>query len=161
MINARSETAASLAAFREPFRRRRCLVPADGFYEWRAEGTRRKTPYHLRPAANGLIAFAGLWDAWRPGPDAPPLWTYTIVTTDASDDLRELHDRMPVVLQPGDWTRWLDDSAAPSELRALLRPAASGFFLPRAVSDRVSSVANDDPACLDPATGPRQLSLLG
>jgi putative SOS response-associated peptidase YedK len=160
-INARAESVAEKPSFRDSFLGRRCLVPADGFYEWRAEGARRKTPYHLRPARSGVIAFAGLWDVWRSAPEAPPLWTYTIVTTDASEDLRDLHDRMPVVLQPSDWARWLDAAAAPSELRALLRPAASGFFLPRAVGDRVSSVANDDPACLDPATGPRQLSLLG
>jgi putative SOS response-associated peptidase YedK len=160
-INARAESLEEKPSFRDSFVARRCLVPADGFYEWRAEGTRRKTPYHVRPAAGEVIAFAGLWDVWRPARDAPPLWTYTIVTTDASEDLRDLHDRMPVVLQPSDWTPWLDPATAPADLRALLRPAATGFFVPRAVSDRVSSVANDDPACLEPPTGPRQLSLLG
>jgi putative SOS response-associated peptidase YedK len=160
-INARAESLAEKPSFRDSFAARRCLVPADGFYEWRAEGTRRKTPYHLRPATGQVIAFAGLWDFWRSAPDATPLWTYTIVTTDASEDLRDLHDRMPVVLRPADWTRWLDGATPVADLRALLRPAATGFFGPRAVSDRVGSVANDDPSLLDPATGPRQLSLLG
>jgi putative SOS response-associated peptidase YedK len=160
-INARAESLAEKPTFRDSFAGRRCLVPADGFYEWRREGSRRKTPYHLRPAGGGVIAFAGLWDSWRQSPSADPLETFAIVTTDASRDLRDLHDRMPVVLPRDAWAAWLAFDSEPDELQRLLRPAPEGFFAPRAVSDRVNSVANDDPSCLDPSTAPHQLSLLG
>ncbi len=160
-INARAESVAEKPSFRDSFAARRCLVPADGFYEWRAEGGRRKTPYHLRPAAGGVIAFAGLWDAWRARAAGEALETFAIVTTDASADLRELHDRMPAVLPPAAWAAWLAPDTAPGELQRLLRPAPEGFFLPRAVGTRVNSVDNDDPSCLDLDAQPRQLTLLG
>jgi putative SOS response-associated peptidase YedK len=160
-INARAESVAEKPSFRDSFAERRCLVPADGFYEWRAEGGRRKTPYHLRPAAGGLIAFAGLWDVWRAGAGDPALETFAIVTTDASEDLRDLHDRMPVVLPPASWTAWLAADTAPGDLQRLLRPAPARFFVPRPVSTRVNSVDNDDAACLAPDTQPRQMNLLG
>jgi putative SOS response-associated peptidase YedK len=160
-INARAESLAEKPSFRDSFAARRCLVPADGFYEWRSEGSRRKTPYHLRPAGDEVIAFAGLWDAWRMAPGDAALETFAIVTTDASPDLRDLHDRMPVVLPRAAWATWLSLDSEAEALQRLLRPAPQGFFVPRAVGERVNSVANDDPSCLDPSTQPRQLSLLG
>ncbi|MFQ5745944.1 MAG: SOS response-associated peptidase [Gemmatimonadota bacterium] len=148
-INARAETAAEKPAFRDPFRDRRCLVVADGFYEWRREG-RRKQPYWIHPTAGGVLAFAGLWDRWR-GPDRPPLDTCAILTTEANDRLVDLHDRMPVILRPRDVDRWLDPSIRD-------RPPLADLFLPfptdaltiTPVSTRVNHVTYDDPACLDP-----------
>ncbi len=160
-INARADSLLAKPSFRDSFAERRCLVPADGFYEWKSEGPKLKIPHHLRPAAGGLVAFAGLWDARREDDSTRLRETFAIVTTDASADLRHLHDRMPVVLPREAWPAWLDPASDPVELQELLRPAPEGFFAPRAVGPRVNSVANDDPSLLAPDTGPRQLSLLG
>jgi putative SOS response-associated peptidase YedK len=153
MINARAETLATKPAFKRLLTRRRCLVPADGFYEWRpgvAGG--KKQPVHVRPRHGGPIAFAGLWDSWRPkgaGGDER-LISCTIVTTDASDELRDLHDRMPVVLPPESWDAWLDPGHDDVEaLRSLLRPSEGFDLVP--VSTAVNDVRNDGPDLLAPA----------
>jgi putative SOS response-associated peptidase YedK len=128
LFNARAETLATRAAFRDAYRKRRCLVPASGFYEWR-QLTRRKQPYYIRPAQSALFAFAGLWER-QGGHDA-----CTIVTTDANEALRPIHERMPVIVAPADYARWLlagDDSLlrpAPDEaivLSAVERQGATG-----------------------------------
>lgn len=103
-INAKAETVDRLPTFREAVRSKRCLIPASGFYEWKADG-KRKTPHLFRPAAGGVLAFAGLWDRW-PGP--PPLLSCCIVTTTANAVVRPFHDRMPVILDPKDYDTWLD-----------------------------------------------------
>jgi putative SOS response-associated peptidase YedK len=110
LINARSETAADKPAFRDAFRRKRCLVPADGFYEWDRGPDGSKVPYFIHPTDAPVFAFAGLWDVWRDPsePHAPPLRTCTILTMPAHDRLAALHDRMPVVLPPAAWDPWLD-----------------------------------------------------
>lgn len=151
MINARAETLDAKPAFRRLLARRRCIVPADGFYEWRpAVGGGRRQPVHVRPRGGGLLALAGLWDAWRGEGGADRLVTCTIITTAASAELAGLHDRMPAVLEPRAWGAWLDPGLDDSEeLGGLLRP--SGGFEQVAVSTAVNDVRNDGPELLQPA----------
>lgn len=146
MINARGETAATKPAFRNAFRRHRCLVPANGFYEWRQAADGRKQPLWIGRADGGLLAFAGLCERWL-GPDGQPLDTCAILTTGANALIAPLHDRMPVIVAPADYARWLDpDEADP---QALVQPfdAAAMAFHP--VSTRVNSVRHDDAGLLE------------
>jgi putative SOS response-associated peptidase YedK len=123
LINARAETLSEKPAFRDAFASRRCIVPADGFYEWKAvPGSRRKQAVLVRPAQGKLFAFAGLWDEWR-SPDGP-VRSLTIVTTDTNDQLRELHERMPAMLAPSGIERWLARDASIDSLRSLLVPSS-------------------------------------
>lgn len=157
MINARAETVATKPAFRKLLRSRRCLIPADGFYEWRKPvGDQPKQAFHIRPAGGGLVAFAGLWDSWRPKLDDGSrgddrLTTCTIITTTAEEPVGVVHDRMPVVLDPEVWDAWLDPDLDDEELlRSFLRPMAGLELVP--VSDAVNNVRNDGPELLDPVT---------
>ncbi|WP_029010477.1 SOS response-associated peptidase [Azospirillum halopraeferens] len=155
MINARAETLAEKPTFRSALRHRRCLVLADGFYEWQTvPGEKRKRPHVIRRHDGAPFAMAGLWERW-PGPKgAPlpePLETVTIVTTTANAALAPLHDRMPVVLDPADADLWLDPATDPPEVAALLRPAPDATLTATPVSTRVNSVHNDDAGCLAPA----------
>jgi putative SOS response-associated peptidase YedK len=120
LIIARSETVAEKPAFRAAFKARRCLIPTAGFYEWVANGGRHKQPYHLRGKGGQPFALAGLWELWRE--DGQPVETCTILTTEANGVVRRLHDRMPVVVAPGEFAAWLDPHTPPTELHALLRP---------------------------------------
>ncbi|WP_085556369.1 SOS response-associated peptidase [Azospirillum agricola] len=153
MINARAESAAEKPAFREALRRRRCLVPLDGFYEWTAAGPRRQG-HVIRRRDRAPFALAGLWEIWRGPKGGPPperpLESVTIVTTTANATLSALHERMPVVLDPADWERWLDPAAPLPAVQALLRPAPDDWLEVAVVGPRVNSVRNDDPSCLDP-----------
>jgi putative SOS response-associated peptidase YedK len=158
MINARSETADRRPAFAAALRARRCLVPADGFYEWRRRGAERQA-VHVRLRDEGLFGMAGLWEEWR-GPGGESLESVAILTTDAHPSLRELHDRMPVILSPGDYARWLDPALRdPAPLRALLRPFDAEPLELVPVGPRVNRVEFDDPACLAPARPPAQGAL--
>jgi len=151
-INARAETVAERPAYRDAFARRRCLILADGFYEWSAG-----TPYWITRDDGEPFAFAGLWASWRPrdAGDVEPLRSCTIVTTAAAGRVRDLHDRMPVILDERDEGRWLDPEAAAPQLHALL--AASGPRLTvRPVSRAVNDARHDAPDCLDP---PEQAAL--
>jgi putative SOS response-associated peptidase YedK len=146
-INARSESVHTKPAFRDAFVRRRCLVPADGFYEWRKEGG-GKVPHWLHPGAGGVLSFAGLWDSWsRPG--AEPRHTFTILTTDANGEVRGVHDRMPVVVAPEARGAWLSHDTDLAALRALLRPAPDGTFAVRRVSTRVNKPVEDDAGLIE------------
>ena len=149
MINARAETIMEKPAFRTAFLRRRCLVPADGFYEWRP-GDATKQPYRISARDGAPLAFAGLWERWSPpGQDgARPVDSFTIVTTAANRALAPLHHRMPVVLAPADHSGWLDPAAEASALLALLRPAADDRLRYVPVDRRVNNVRNDDAALL-------------
>jgi putative SOS response-associated peptidase YedK len=148
IINARAESVCEKPSFREAFERRRCLVPADGFYEWKKEGG-RKVPYWIHPRGGGVMSFAGIWERWsRPGEG--PRHTFTILTTHASDDVASIHDRMPVVVAPADRDRWLDRSADPAELHALLRPPPAGSLESHPVSTRVNRPGEDDPGLIEP-----------
>ncbi|HVR71187.1 MAG TPA: SOS response-associated peptidase [Vicinamibacteria bacterium] len=153
LINARSETARTRAAFRDPFRERRCLVPATGFYEWRRAG-RGRQPYLLRRRDGRPMGLAAVWDRWRPptgagGPDA--IESCAILTTPANELVARLHDRMPLVLPAADYSLWLDPAVTdPARLRALLRPYPAEEMVAIPVSPRVNSPHNDDPSLLDP-----------
>ncbi len=152
MINARAETVAEKPAFRSALRHRRCLVPADGFYEWRKLGT-VKQPYRITRADGAPFAFAGLWERWR-APDGGLIDSFTIITTAANELLRPIHDRMPVILDPADHGPWLDtDGVAPAEAARRLVACADAKLAAVAVSTRVNSPKNDDPACIAPPDG--------
>jgi putative SOS response-associated peptidase YedK len=151
MINARGETVASKPAFRAAFRRRRCLVPADGYYEWQKLGN-RKQPFHLRMQDNRPFALAGLWEQWRGDrdDDAEPLQTCTIITTQANELGRPIHDRMPVILDAADYELWLDPQMQDSgRIEPLLRPYDSAAMVAEPVSTYVNNVRHDGPKCLE------------
>lgn len=155
MINARAETIAEKPAFRGAFRRRRCLVLADGFYEWRAEG-KSKQAYRITLADGDAFAFAGLWEMWRK-PDGEDVASCTIVTCAANELISALHDRMPVILPPEAIEAWLDPKSEPAGLQALLRPYAAKAMTYYPVSTRVNNVRNDDADCIAPLASARLL----
>lgn len=151
MINARAETVSEKPAFRRAFRQRRCLVVADGFYEWKkAEGTRQ--PYFITVAGDRLFAFAGLWERWT-SPEGERIDSCTIIVTEANAMLRPIHDRMPVILDAECFDEWLDTGRPIETAKALLKPYAGEMTL-FPVSRRVNSVRNDDPGCREPVGPP-------
>lgn len=149
MINARAETVATSGAFRRAFRSRRCLVPADGFYEWqRLE--RRKQPFYICMRDGLPFAFAGLWEHWE-GPEGKVIESCTLITTEPNDLVRPVHDRMPVILDPADYELWLDPAVRePEMLQPLLRPYDAAKMVTYPVSTLVNNPANDDPECITP-----------
>jgi putative SOS response-associated peptidase YedK len=167
LINARSETVDEKPAFRRAFAKRRCLLPADGYYEWMvlgaAEATDRpgkkaKQPYFIHRADGGPLAFAGLYELWRDKsvPDGDPaawLWSATVITTTAPDELGQIHDRMPMVIAPESWEDWLDPGQTDiSDLKALLAPAAVSGLATYPVSTLVNAVRNNGPELIEPVT---------
>jgi putative SOS response-associated peptidase YedK len=164
LINARGETVASKPSFRRAFVERRCLVPADGFYEWKTEEG-AKQPYRITLADGGPFAFAGLWERWRDPEAGDDLETFTIITTEATPDLAAIHSRMPVILDPGDFAPWLDPATAPEALQALLKPYEEAPMVAYRVSRAVNKVANQDLTLIEPLVdnepeAPAQGSLL-
>jgi putative SOS response-associated peptidase YedK len=145
MINAPAERLDQKPAYRAIFDAQRCLVPASGFYEWQTKGAKSQ-PYKIAPRNRALFAFAGLWERWAPEV-GEPVMTFTIITTQSNKLLREVHDRMPVIIAPGDYQRWLTAPADPA--KKLLVPYTSGMTI-APVSDRVNSVKNDDAELLRP-----------
>ena len=146
------ETAAEKPAFRAAMRRRRCLVVADGFYEWRRAG-RSKQPYFIRLHDDRPFGFAGLWEAWE-GPAIGVLETCTVLTTAANDLVRPMHDRMPVILAPEGYASWLDPAVEdPRQLTPLLVPYPSEAMEAYPVSPLVNKPAHDSPRCIEPAEG--------
>ncbi len=148
-INARAETLTTKPAFREAFAQRRCVVPADGFFEWTGPKTARQPLWFHRPES-GLLLFAGLYEYWQP---EPRLWqrTFTIVTTEANRVVGAVHDRMPVILPEDLVDGWLDPRKEDTEkLRGLLVPARDDLLVATPVSPRANSVKNDDPSVLEP-----------
>jgi len=146
MINARAESVLEKPAFRTAIERRRCIVPADGFYEWERVGS-RKQPMFIHDRSGRPLAFAGLWAVWRDPdvPDGPWLRSCTIVTTDANATVAPVHDRMPVMLAPDAWSRWLDrDITDGDAVVDLLRPAPDDLLELWPVSPRVNSARHDD-----------------
>lgn len=158
-INARSESALKRPAFREAFEKRRCIVPADGFFEWMGtKEARRPVWFHApdRGPDGGLILFAGLYESWRDPKTEAWMRTFTILTTDANSVVTPIHDRMPVLLPRNRIDDWLHVPTRNAEpyaegLRALLAPAPDDALVATEVSRRVNAVANDDEACLEPA----------
>ena len=161
MINARMETVADKPAYRRAFAARRCLLPADGYFEWyptsqlTAKGKPRKQPYFIRPVDHGTLAMAGLYEIWRDperAEDDPERfrWTCTVITTQAEDSLGHIHDRMPLMVEPDRWQRWLDPRISGPDLLDLLVPAAPGRLEAYPVSTLVSNVRNNGPELLEP-----------
>jgi putative SOS response-associated peptidase YedK len=159
MINARMETVAEKPAFRRAFARRRCLLPADGYYEWYAskqDGKTVKQPFFIHPKDGGVLAMAGLYEFWRPkdaDPEDPDAWltTCTVLTTNAEDALGRIHDRMPLLVEPARYAEWLDpDVDDPDRLRSLLVPAAPGRLDAYPVSREVNNVRNNGERLLEP-----------
>jgi len=148
-INARAGSAHIKPTFRDAFWNRRCLIGADGFYEWRSVGG-VKQPYYIRRVDGRPFGFAGLWERWRRGTGAP-LESCTILTTRPNALVEPLHDRMPVIVSPRDYDRWLDPMATELEdLHALFEPASAEELTAYPVSRLVNDPANDSPACVDP-----------
>ena len=153
LINARAETVASAPAFRASFTRRRCIVPADAFYEWERMTPDIRQPNLIRRTDGEPMAFAGLWSTWRDPtqPDAERLRTFTIITTTANATLDPIHDRMPAILPPSAWEAWLAPTPPePGELLALLAPAPDDLLERFPVSKRVNNARNDGPELVVP-----------
>lgn len=158
LINARAETVHTKPAFRRAFAHRRCLLPADGYYEWQRPDAGNggvKQPYFICRGDGAPLGFAGLYELWR-NPELPAdderswLWTATIITTSAPDDLGQIHDRMPMVVQPDRWADWLDpEGDDPADLMPLLAPAASAGLISYPVSTMVNSVRNNGPQLIE------------
>lgn len=161
MINARAETVASKPAYRNAFKRRRCVIPAEGFYEWQAPAgeSRRakgkaKQPYFIHRKDDWPILLAGLWEFWRPE-EGDPVHSCTIIVTDANAAVADIHERMPVVLDPSSMETWLNpDNADTEALRSLLQPAPAEDWVLQPVSRRVNSPANDEADLLEPLDNP-------
>lgn len=152
LINARGESVRDKPSFRDAFRYRRCLLPADGFYEWQAAGKGPKQPYHVRLKSGRPFAMAGIWEHWQTA-EGSELETCAIVTTEANEVLKPIHHRMPVILAPEDFEAWLDvDGTPPEEAAKLLKPAPSDWFEIVPVSTRVNRAANDGPGLIEPVT---------
>ena len=155
MINARAESLLEKSAFRRPFERRRCIIPADGFYEWERVTTLHKQPWYIRRADGKPLAFAGLWDSWRPdkNTDEGKVRSCVIITGAPNEKVARLHDRMPVMLPPEAWDRWLDPANHDlASLQALLVPAPSDLLELVPVSTAVNTVTNDGPDLIEPIT---------
>ncbi|MEP9361581.1 SOS response-associated peptidase [Nocardioides sp. CN2-186] len=161
MINARMETVAEKPAYRRAFAKRRCLLPADGYFEWYPTEQRTKAgkplkqPFFIRPKDHGVLAMAGLYEIWRDptkSDDDPDRfrWTCTVITTDAEDDLGHIHDRAPLMVERDRWSAWLDTTAEGPDLLDLLVPAAPGRLEAYPVSTLVSNVRNNGPELLEP-----------
>ena len=162
MINARAETVAEKPAYRRAFAKRRCMIPADGYYEWQAvseEGKKRKQPYFIYRTDGESLAFAGIYELWRD--ETVPsdhehawLWTAAIITTQATDDVGQIHDRMPMVITREHWADWLDpDNTEPSQLQATMLPAMAGGLTSHPVSTAVNFVRNNGPELIKPLEG--------
>lgn len=150
LLNARCETVADKPSFRSAFRQRRCLIPASGFYEWQKQGAGRKQPYFIRPRDGGLFAFAGLWERWH-DPHGETIETCTILTTEANELMRPLHERMPVIIEPASDGVWLDPHSSADALRALFVPFASDRIEAIPVGAWVSNPKHEGTRCLEPA----------
>jgi putative SOS response-associated peptidase YedK len=166
MINARADTAATKPAFRSAIKKRRCLVPADGFYEWqKVEGRKNKQPYYITRRDEEPIVFAGLWEAWKPKPDTEAyekalaeagsaeklewLISCTLLTTDPNQEMKRIHHRMPVLVPPSAWDRWLDSDNGVDEVADLLVPSPDGLLNVTPVTTMVNNVRNKGPELIE------------
>jgi putative SOS response-associated peptidase YedK len=152
LINARADGVATKNSFRNAFRRRRCLIPASGFYEWQARGKGPKQPFWIAPPATRntrLIAFAGVWETWL-GADGSEVDTAAIITTDANSTLAPIHHRMPALIKPAEFDAWLSADTDSDDLMRMLEPPADDTLEAVPVSTRVNSVRNDGPELIEP-----------
>ena len=147
-FNARAESLAQSSAFREPFRRRRCLVPVSGYYEWRKDG-RRRYPYYIRPQEGGML-LAGVWDRWRSRDGEQTITSFAIVTTEVDSKLEFLHDRQPVMLSPSGARTWMDRSTTPNHLNELFAPRILDDLAAVPVSAYVGNARNKESRCIEP-----------
>ncbi len=148
MINARAETAPEKPSFRDAFKKRRLIIPASGFFEWKRDETGTKQPYYISPKEGGLFSLAGLWERWEKG--GKPLESCTILTTEPNRLVAPLHRRMPVIISPRDLENWLDPRADHAALLELLKPAPPEEMIACPVSNKVNKPANDTPDLLKP-----------
>jgi putative SOS response-associated peptidase YedK len=147
-INAKCETVRTLTSFRDAYRRRRCIVPVDGFFEWKAiKGQKAKQPYTIALKDGSPFGLGGLWDNWKDPGSGEWIRTFTIITTDANELVAEIHDRMPLILAPGNYVRWLSDKPDPGDL---LRPYLAEPMRTWPISTRVNKPENDDPSIVEP-----------
>lgn len=158
LFNARIETVTEKPAFRDAVRSRRCLLPADGWYEWARLPDGRRVPHFLTTASEEMVALAGLWESWRDA-EGRELRTTTILTGAAPADLAHVHDRAPVVVPPVQWRAWLDPATPEPEVRSMLRPTPPGMVRAWPVSDRVGDVRTNDPDLAAPVEIDEQPSL--
>lgn len=151
MINARAETIDQKPSFRNAFKRRRCLIPVSGFFEWqKQEKASRKQPYYIRMKNNKPFAIAGIWEEWN-APDGSIVKSFAIITTQPNKLLRDIHNRMPVILPPDKWEQWMDTAEiSPQVLKPLLKPYPSDQMLTYSVSTSVNRPENDHPECIQP-----------
>ncbi len=172
MINARSETIAEKPAFRTAFAKRRCLIPADGFFEWQKLSTGKKQPWLIEKVDREPFAFAGLWECWHPkaaeepsdgdsdsveSEPAAPVISCTILTTTANKDMRPLHERMPVILPIESWAAWLSPQASRGQLTEILQPLDDGQLVRTSVSTIVNRPFPDGPQCVEAVDSPEPL----
>jgi len=148
-INARAETLTTSGMFRNVFQRRRCLIPADGFYEWKAVGKKIKQPYFIHFKDDRVFAFAGLWDRWKPDSETEPIETCTIITTLPNELVKPIHNRMPVIVDPKDYARWLDPRVPAESVGGVLRSFEPAEMESFAVSTRVNSAASEGPELVE------------
>jgi putative SOS response-associated peptidase YedK len=149
LINARAETLGEKPSFKNAYKRRRCLVLADGFYEWKKEDDGAKTPMYIRLASGDPFAFAGLWEMWQTAENT--ILSCTIITTDPNDLMAQIHNRMPVILPPAAYEQWLDPAERrPDDLQGLLHPYPTELMTAYPVSKMVNSPKNDSPALIEP-----------
>ncbi|QHZ48443.1 SOS response-associated peptidase [Bacillus sp. NSP9.1] len=145
MINARAETLSEKPSFRKPLVSKRCIIPADGFYEWKRVDAKTKKPMRIKLKSDGLFSFAGLWEKWQPA-DGKPVYTCTIITTKPNDLMKDIHDRMPVILKPGDEQEWLRPANQDIRyLESLLKPYPSDEMEAYEVQSLVNSPKNNFP----------------
>jgi len=149
-INAKAETITTSAAYREPMKRRRCLVPADWFYEWKKLDEKTKQPYAIAMKDQSLFAFAGLWDSWKDKESGKTLDTYTVITTDPNELMESIHTRMPVILAPKDYERWMEPGEPSHPPVDLLRPYPEGEMTAWKVGKSVDNVRINDPSLVVP-----------
>jgi putative SOS response-associated peptidase YedK len=149
LINAKAETISEKPSFKQPFTKRRCLIPADGFYEWQKRGKEPSQPIYVRRRDGGLFAFAGLWEIWRT-PEGEALETCTIITVEPNELISKIHHRMAAILKPDDEAAWIDPNSEADDLLRFLRPYDSDELEAILVSRAVNSPANDSPACIAP-----------
>jgi putative SOS response-associated peptidase YedK len=149
-INAKAETVATAPAFRDAFKRRRCLVPADAFYEWQKLDPKHKQPFAISLASHEPYGFAGLWERWKNAATGEWLETFTIITTDPNEVVSPMHNRMPVILERKDYDRWLDHDDPAHPPLDLLRPFPAGQMIAWKVDKSVGNVRNDNPQLLEP-----------